>query len=291
MSRRTATLLGFGAVLLWALLALFTVATQPVSPFQLNAMTFAVATLAGLGWCAARGRLAVLRQVPLWVVAFGTLGLFGYHALYFSALRLAPPAEASLIAYLWPLFVVIFSGALLRETLRPGHLIGAVMGLAGAAVVMSGDAGFGGGTLSSGYGLALLCALTWSLYSVVSRRLGKVPTEAVTLFCAATAILSVLLHLAFEETAWPKVATGWLAVAGLGLGPVGLAFFLWDVGVKHGDIRLLGTASYAAPVLSTLILVAAGITPASPRIVVSVLLITGGALVAIRASATEIAAG
>lgn len=290
MSRRVATLLGFGAVLLWALLALFTVATQPVPPFQLNALTFAVAALAGLGWCAARGRLEVLLRVPRWVVAFGTLGLFGYHALYFSALRLAPPAEASLIAYLWPLFVVLFSGLLPRETLRPGHLVGVVMGLAGAAVVMSGGAGFGRGYLP-GYGLAFLCALTWSLYSVGSRRLAKVPTEAVTLFCIATALLSVPLHLVLEETAWPAAAAGWLAIAGLGLGPVGLAFFLWDVGVKRGDIRLLGTASYAAPVLSTLILVATGFTPASPRIVVSVLLITGGALVAIRASAADTSAG
>ncbi|MCR8724911.1 aromatic amino acid exporter YddG [Frigidibacter sp. ROC022] len=290
MNRRTATYLGFGAVLLWALLALFTVATRPVPPFQLNAMSFAVAGLAGLVWCWARGRLGVLRRVPLRVLGFGTLGLFAYHALYFSALRLAPPAEASLIAYLWPLFIVLFSGLLLKEPLRLGHLVGAVMGLAGAGLVMSGGVGFSSAHLP-GYGLAFLCALTWSLYSVLSRRLGAVPTEAVTLFCIATAILSVPLHLAMEETAWPTMATGWLGVAGLGLGPVGLAFFLWDLGVKRGDIRLLGTASYAAPVLSTLILVATGFTPASPRILISVLLITGGALVAIRASAAEASDG
>jgi drug/metabolite transporter (DMT)-like permease len=284
LTSRTATLLGCGAVALWAVLALFTVATAPVPPFQLNALSFGIAGLAGLVWTAVSGRLSVLRQVPLRVLIFGTAGLFGYHALYFSALRLAPAAEASLIAYLWPLLIVLFSGLLLREPLGPGHLLGALVGLGGAALAMSGGAGLRGDAIA-GYALAFLCALTWSLYSVLSRRLGKVPTEAVTLFCIATAVLSVPLHLAFETTAWPAATTGWLAIAGLGLGPVGLAFFIWDIGVKRGDIRLLGTVSYAAPVLSTLILIATGNAPANPRIALSVLLITGAALIALRASA------
>jgi drug/metabolite transporter (DMT)-like permease len=290
MSRGAATLTGFVAVLLWALLALFTVATAPVPPFQLNALTFAIAGLAGLVWTAASGRLGVLARVPVRVVAFGTLGLFGYHALYFSALRLAPPAEASLIAYLWPLLIVVFSGLLLREPLRPGHLIGALMGLGGAALVIAGRGDGLGFQPALGHLLAFGCALTWSLYSVLSRRLGAVPTEAVTLYCLATAALSLPAHLVFETTAWPQGATGWLAVAGLGLGPVGLAFFVWDLGVKRGDIRLLGATSYAAPVLSTLILVIAGHAQAGLRLVLAVALITGGALAAWRASASGNAA-
>lgn len=285
MARRTATLLGFGAVLLWAFLALFTVGTAPVPPFQLNAMTFAIAAMAGLVWTAATGRMSALRQVSPHVVAFGTAGLFGYHALYFSALRLAPAAEASLIAYLWPLFIVLLSGALLKVPLRAGHVLGAMLGLAGAGLAMSGGVGLKG-EAAPGYALAFLCALTWSLYSVLSRRLGKVPTEAVTLYCAATAVLSVPMHLLFEVTAYPT-GTGWLALLGLGLGPVGLAFFLWDIGVKHGDIRILGTASYAAPVLSIVILIATGHAPANARIALAVVMITAAAVVAIRASTAD----
>jgi drug/metabolite transporter (DMT)-like permease len=52
-------------------------------------------------------------------------------------------------------------------------------------------------------------------------------------------------------------------VLALGIGPVGAAFFTWDIGMKRGDIQLLGVASYAAPLLSTLALVAAGITKPS----------------------------
>jgi len=284
MTRHRATTIGFVAVLLWALLALFTVGSAPTPPFLLNTLCFALGGTLGLIWAARTGALRGLRQVPLRVYVFGTLGLFGYHALYFSALRLAPAAQAGLIAYLWPLLIVVFSGLLPGEQLRRGHIIGAVMGFAGAALIITGrGAGFEGQYLA-GYGLALLCALTWSGYSVLSRRVGDAPTASVAVFCLATAALSLPLHLMFEETVLPTTPLGWAAIAGLGIGPVGLAFFVWDIGVKHGDIQLLGTSSYAAPLLSTLVLVIAGVAAPSMVLLWAALLITGGALAAARAS-------
>ncbi|MBK5927399.1 DMT family transporter, partial [Rhodobaculum claviforme] len=137
MTRTRATAVGFGAVLLWALLALLTVGSAPVPPLMLNALCFGLGGVVGLVWAAARGRLGLLRTVPLRVLVFGTAGLFGYHALYFSALRLAPPAEAGLIAYLWPLLIVVFSGLLPGERLRPGHVLGAVLAFGGAAVILA----------------------------------------------------------------------------------------------------------------------------------------------------------
>lgn len=285
MTRARATTVGFLAVLLWSLLALFTKGSEPVPPFQLNAMTFAVGTLVGVGWLAVSGGFARLREVPLRVYAFGTLGLFGYHALYFSALRIAPPAEAGLISYLWPLLIVLFSGFLPGERLTMGHVGGAVLAFAGVALIVLKDAVVVSGSALPGYGLALLCALTWAGYSVLSRRMGDVPTAAVAVFCAATAVLSVPAHLAFETTAWPSNASGWLATLALGLGPVGLAFYVWDFGVKRGDIQLLGVASYAAPLLSTLALIAAGMANASPALGLAALLIVGGAALAAWASA------
>ncbi|QYK42314.1 MAG: EamA family transporter [Paracoccaceae bacterium] len=281
-NRRRATIIGFSAVLMWSLLALMTVATAPVPPFLLNALTFAVGGAVGLVWVALGAGFGVLRQVPWPVYAFGTLGLFGYHALYFSALRLAPPAEAGLIAYLWPLLIVLLSGLLPGERLRPAHLAGALLAFGGAALlVLRGGADFTAGA-APGLALAFLCALTWAVYSVVSRRFGRVPTESVAVFCLATAALSAVVHLLAETPAWPDGGAGWAAVVGLGLGPVGLAFFTWDVGMKKGDIQMLGVASYAAPVLSTLALVAAGRADATPTLAVAAALIAGGALLAAR---------
>jgi drug/metabolite transporter (DMT)-like permease len=135
-----------------------------------------------------------------------------------------------------------------------------------------------------GFGLALLAALFWSGYSVISRRFAEVPTASVAVFCLASALLSALLHLAIEDTVWPETTRGWAAMLALGLGPVGLAFFIWDVGVKRGDIQLLGTSSYAAPLLSTLILVATGYAAPSWGLALAACLITGGAALAARAS-------
>ncbi|WP_170751848.1 DMT family transporter [Ruegeria lacuscaerulensis] len=285
MTRTRATGIGFVAVLLWALLALFTVGSAPTPPLLLNALCFSIGGALGLGWTWATGGLSQLREIPWTTYLFGTIGLFGYHALYFSALRMAPAAEAGLIAYLWPLLIVLLSGLLPGEQLRIGHLIGACLGFAGAAVIIAGggSSGFQAEHLP-GYALALMCALTWSGYSVLSRRLGDTPTSSVAVFCVATAIASGLLHIAVEETVWPETILGWGSVIALGLGPVGLAFYVWDIGIKQGDIQILGTSSYAAPLLSTLVLVVAGIAAPSWGLAIAAVLITGGALIAARAS-------
>jgi len=282
-----ATAIGFGAVLLWSTLALATVLTQPVPPFQLAALTFAIGGGLGLAWGAARGRLHVLRGVPLPALAFGTAGLFGYHALYFSALRLAPPAQAGLIAYLWPLLIVLLSGLLPGERLTARHVAGAALAFAGAALIVAGRGGGGAGTAPGlGYALAGICAFTWAIYSLGSRRLAAVPTEAVALCCLATAVLSALAHGLWETTAWPASGLGWAGIAILGLGPVGAAFMLWDIGVKGGDIQLLGTAAYAAPVLSTALLMGTGQAAAHPVLILSAALIAGGAALAATGPAT-----
>lgn len=277
MNRAAATVTGFTAVLMWSGLATLTVHTAPIPPLQLNAMTFAVGALVGLLWTAASGGLGRLRLISWKVYAFGTAGLFGYHLLYFSALRLAPPAEASLIAFLWPLLIVLFSGLLPGERLGAGHVLGAALAFAGAALLIANGISRPDATTFAGYGLATLCALTWAGYSVLSRRMGTVPTAAVTIFCLMTAILSLPAHLALETTAWPRDWTGWAAVLALGLGPVGLAFFTWDVGVKRGDIQLLGTTSYAAPLISTVVLVAAGAAQPTGRLALAAAMIALGA--------------
>lgn len=279
-----ATLIGFSAVALWALLALFTVGAQPVPALQLNAICFAIGGTIGLIWCAATGTLPLLRAVPLRVYAIGTAGLFGYHYLYFSALSLAPPAEAGLIAYLWPLLIVLFSGLLPGERLRAGHVIGALVAFGGAALIVAKSGFSASAEALPGYALAFLCALTWSSYSLISRRFGQVPTAAVTVYCLATSVLSLGAHLVLEDTVWPATTLGWASVAALGLGPVGLAFFTWDIGVKRGDIQMLGTLSYAAPLLSTTVLIMAGFAAASPRLLLAAVMIAAGAFLAAMAS-------
>ena len=279
MTRARATAIGFGAVILWSLLASLTVATAPVPPFQLSAMAFAIGGMIGLIWIVADGGFTPLRGIDWKIWALGIGGIFGYHFLYFTALRLAPPAEAGLIAYLWPLLIVLMSGLLPHEKLKPLHLAGGAMAFAGAGLIIGTSTGFSAQYLA-GYAAALACAFIWSGYSVLSRLAGNAPTQTVAVFCLASAALSLLAHALLEKTKWPADIAGWAAVVGLGLGPVGLAFYIWDIGMKKGDIQLLGIASYAAPLLSTLILVATGAATASWNLLLAAGLIAGGAALA-----------
>ena len=275
-----ATLSGFAAIGMWAMLALFTAASGSVPPFQLLAMTFLVGGGVGLaGWAIKPPRRGSLALPPVvWLVGIG--GLFGYHFFYYTALRNAPVAEAGLIAYLWPLLIVLFSSLLPGERLRWYHLIGALAGFAGAALLITGKSSMAGTGNWLGYASAMACALIWSGYSVISRLFKTAPTDAVTVYCLATALLSALCHLAFETTVWPANLLEWLAVLALGLMPVGLAFYLWDHAVKHGPIQLIGSAAYAAPVLSTMVLVATGFAEPGWRLVAAAILVTAGAIVA-----------
>ena len=281
--RRRAMAAGLIAIGLWGMLAALSVLAGPIPPFQMVAMTFTVgatigivrALMRGVGWAGLVGWPG-----RVWLLGIG--GLFGYHALYFTALQLAPPAEANLVNYLWPLLIVLLSAPLAGEKLGWPHLLGALLGFAGVALLAFGRGINFAGDHMLGYALALGCALTWSLYSVLSRRFGETPTDAIAAFCAASALLSLACHLAFERTVWPATPTAWLAVLALGCGPAGTAFYFWDHAVKRGDIRALGALSYATPILSTAILIACGLAEPTGTLLIAALLVTVGAVLASR---------
>ncbi len=278
LSRSTATFIGFTAVLLWSLLAFLTAASGTVPAFQLTAVTFAIG---GASLLLIRpGAIRAMRQpMPVWLLGVG--GLFGYHFCYFFALRNAPPVEAGLINYLWPLLIVVFSALLPGERLRWQHLAGCALALFGAVLVVTRGQGFGFDVqYSLGYAAALCAAIIWAAYSVLSRRFAAVSSDAIAGFCLVTALLATICHLLLEPTIWPGNPWQWAALIGLGLGPVGLAFYVWDIGVKRGDIQVLGAASYSAPLLSTLILILTGYATYSHLILIACLLITAGAVLA-----------
>jgi drug/metabolite transporter (DMT)-like permease len=278
------TLIGGLAILLWGTLAALTAASGPVPPFQLTALTFGIAAMTSVAkWLIAGDGVLVHFRQPwrAWLVGVG--GLFGYHALYFLALKLAPPVEASLVNYLWPLLIVLFSSLLPGEHLRPRHVLGAFLGFLGAALAVT------KGSLSGfdpahfpGHLAALGCAIVWAAYSVLSRRLKSIPTDAVGAYCAATSALAFACHLAFESPVWPQ-GLQWLAVLALGLGPVGIAFFLWDWGCKHGNIQTLGTLGYFTPPITVGVLIFFGLAEPSLSILGALFLIVGGAWIGTRA--------
>lgn len=277
-----ATLWGATTVVNWATLALFTQWAGPVPPFLLTALCFGLAgglaVLMFLWRGERRALLGALKQPPLgWALGVG--GLFGYHLFYFIAQQNAPAANAGLISYLWPLLIVILAGLVLPgERLKAIHLLGGACGFVGAALLMGPDGLDWAGEYTPGYLAALLAAFIWSGYSVASRLLARIPTTAVAWNCLGAAALALACHLVWEPWGWSEGANLW-AILALGLGPVGSAFFTWDIGMKRGQVRLLGLLSYATPLFSTLVLIAAGLATATPALLIAALLICGGALI------------
>src|SRR3954471_23223664 len=166
MTPRTATLIGLTAILMWSLLSVMTVATGKIPAFQLAAMTFAIGGVVGLLTWIGRGDAAKSLRQPLAVWVVGVGGLFGYHALYFLALRFAPPAEAGLLNYVWPLLIVLFSAFLPGERLAFHHVIGAALGLVGTALLFAGNGASFATSQLPGLAAAFVAAFVWAIYSV-----------------------------------------------------------------------------------------------------------------------------
>lgn len=266
-----------GAIVLWASLASLSRALQKWPPFLLTGAALLLGSLVSL---------PRIRQwkVPVRTLLLGVYGLAGYHAALFLAFRLAPPLEANLLNYLWPTFIVLFTPLLIPGTrLRTGHVIGTLLGLAGAALLVT------KGTLHveaahvPGYLLAILAAVLWSTYSLLTKRVPPFPGAAVGLFCAVSGVVSLGLHASLEVPYRPETSDlGWIAL--LGLGPMGAAFFLWNHAMTRGDPRTIGALSYLTPLLSTLLLALTGGGALTALTLAAGALILGGAVLGALAS-------
>lgn len=277
-----ATAIGSISIILWALLAYLSSQTIGIPPFQVLGLSFAIACIISALVITIKGQWQwrLIAQQPYSVWVLGIVGLFGYHACYFTALKHAPVAEASLLAYLWPLLIVLFS-ALSDKQLKAQHAAGALLGLIGTYILISGKNG--GLSVDQnhwfGYVIAVIAALIWSSYSVLNRRYPSAPLSLVFFFCLASAVGGFFINGTYELWIHPTPRQ-WIFIILLGLGPLGLAFFTWDIGTKHGNLPLLGTLAYLTPLLSTAILVCTGMAAATSAIWLATLLIIGGALLA-----------
>lgn len=276
-----ANLLALGAIALWASLAALGVALSHVPPFLLTGLGLLVGSLIALPL--SRFDLREWR-VPPATLAVGVYGLFGFHFLLFIALRHAPPVQANLINYLWPLGIVVMAPLFLPGlSLSKRHVFAALLGFAGAALAILGGrpADPGAPLWSWGYIPAFLSAFIWASYSLLTKRVQPFSTSAIGTFALVSGVLALLCHAWLE----PRVllsGTDWALIGLLGLGPLGGAFFLWDAALKRGDARQIGVLSFLTPLLSTLVLLTQRGEMPSPAVGLAALMIVGAAVMATR---------
>ena len=277
-------LFALSAIALWGTLAALGVALNHVPPFLLTGLALLVGSLIALPLSGFR-----LSQwkVPLSTLALGVYGLFGFHFLLFLALRHAPPVQANLVNYLWPLLMVVLAPVFLPGmALRLGHGVAALLGFAGAAVVILGGSGASDPSLVStgwawGYLPALGSALIWSTYSLLTRRIAAFPTAAIGGFALVSGVLSLGCHVWLEPAVELNLRDG-LLIAVMGLGPMGAAFFLWDRALKNGDARLIGILSYLTPLLSTALLIGVSGRAMTWPVALAAVMIVGAAILGAR---------
>lgn len=274
-----ANLFALGAIALWASLAALGVSLAHVPPFLLTGLGLLVGSLIALPLSRFDWRRW---RVPASTLALGIYGLFGFHFLLFIALRHAPPVQANLVNYLWPLGIVVMAPLFLPGVhLAPRHIVAAVVGFGGAALAILGGGQGAEVTWAWGYLPALGSAFIWASYSLLTKRVAAFPTAAIGSFAAVSGALSLLCHAALEP-AVDLSARDVVLIAALGLGPLGGAFFLWDAALKRGDARQIGVLSFLTPLLSTLTLLALRGEPPSLSVALAAVMIVGAAVVATR---------
>ncbi len=274
-----ANLYALGAIALWASLASLGVSLTHVPPFLLTGIALIIGSIPAWPF--------VLRdpsqwRIPLRTLALGVYGLFAYHFLLFIALRHAPPVEANLVNYLWPLFIVVLSPVVLPGVaLRLPHVLAALLGFGGAAIAIAGGRELSG-TLAWGYLPALAAAFIWATYSLLTKRVAAFPTTAIGLFGLVSGVLSLLCHVALEPAASLQ-PRDWALLVAMGLGPLGASFFLWDKALKLGDARHIGILSYITPLASTALLIVVSGRQFSASIALATVMIIGAAIMGMRA--------
>ncbi|MDP9913617.1 drug/metabolite transporter (DMT)-like permease [Variovorax boronicumulans] len=280
-----ATFYALLAIALWATLATFGTALSHLPSFLLTGLALIIGSVPS--WpLVLRDRRAW--RVPPRTLALGVYGLFGFHFLLFIALRHAPPVEANLVNYLWPLLMVVLAPVLLPGvSLRPLHVVAALLGFAGAAIAIlgarSGSAALPGAPATYwGFLPAAGSAFIWASYSLWTQRVTPFPTSAIGLFGLVSGALSLACHVLLEPSV-ALSATDGLLVALCGLGPLGAAFFVWDMALKRGDARQIGILSYLTPLASTALLLAVTGRALTASIALAAALIISAAVMGTRA--------
>jgi len=284
------TVSGFVAILLWsATVALARSLSEQLGPLTAAAAVYGVSgTLAITRLLFTRDKMRQIRELPLkYLTGCGAL-FVTYMLLLFLAVGLAKGREqvleVGLLNYLWPALTILLSIVLLKKKANFLLLPGTCLALCGIFLVVtqgirfSWDAFFHnimGNPIS--YALGLGAALSWALYSVLTRRWAHGETEgAVDVFLPAAGItLALFCFLADEQSLWSLRSVGEATFLGVA---TYLAYGLWDSAMRRGNVVLVAAGSYLTPLLSTLVSCVYLAVAAKPSLWVGCGLLTFGSL-------------
>jgi len=263
LERNTAA--GLGAILLWsATFAFARSLTEQVGPLTAGAAVYLIGGVFFLLRLAISPRRIRRTAALPRRYLFGCGGLFvGYTAALYLVVGLAQNREQlleiALVNYLWPTLTVLGSLPLLKKRASFWLGPGTALALTGVFLVMTPEDGVSWRTFAqhaqsnpAAYALALAAAVAWALYSNLARRWSAPGTGgAVDLFIPASGLALLALRLILPEPTLWTVRAGIEAVALAVITTV--AYLLWDLAMRRGNILLVAACSYFTPLLSTLV--------------------------------------
>lgn len=274
-----ATPIGYGALLLWALAASLATPLRRLPTFEVLAIVFSFGFVIVACKLTIAGQWKKIRQ-PLIVWFIGVAGIFGNCTFFLAAFKHAPAAQVDLINYLWPIMMFLLAQFVLKEKCTWRQMAGVLLGFGGVCVLIIGSHGvfvFHRNYIV-GYVFAFLGAFIWATYTFMTRyRSKKIPSEMLGVYCGAGAIISLVCHFIWEHSVMPSLSQSMVIIA-MGLFPQGLAYFLWDYGIKNGNYKLLSILAYGNPIISVLLLVVFGMTQFTATLLIASLLVVAGGI-------------
>ena len=291
------TLRGVLAILFWSTTVAFSrQVTGALGTWTGSALIYTSAGALAIALAALTpGRIQAMLRLPRKYL-FGCGGLFTLYmvCLYLAIGAAATPAQVvvvGLINYLWPGLSLAFSVPLLRKKARPFLPVGILTALAGIILASwQPGANLGsslgsslGGSLLAGTGaqylLALVAAVSWGLYSVLSRVWAGDHSEGAVPFFLLTSGLALALGRVFH----PETSTWSLPVAltliYMIIFPAMLAYSFWESAMRRGRIILVAALSNFTPLISTVISVTVLKAPAPAALWLGALLVFAGAAI------------
>lgn len=276
------TALGALAILLWGTLGALGALSASLPPYLVLTFCFAIAAGLGLIICVVTGR----EPARIWdrrTSLFAGL-LAAYHLAYLEAFHHAAPIPVSLINYLWPACLIILGNLFFHLRSGTSGYVGTALGFIGVLILIGKDGFALQISEAFGYGLAFLGAILWALFSNLRRHDQSDAISAMTTICLVSSLFCLLWWIAKGMNIPTFSALDVWVILALGLGPAGGAFFLWDLGMRHGNAALLGVLGYSAPVVSTILMLALGLGQPGWEVFAAIGLITLGGIVVQRGS-------
>ncbi len=263
--RQTGLIAGIAAIGLWCFTGVcFAAGSRALGPMVYAAGICVVGFATGAALQAVRGMpIADLFRMPgrVWIAGF--FGISVYTVLLILAVGIAEDADVAQVAlvnYLWPLFILAASRVLIRgdQPSRPVvAIIAGLLGFMGVALARGPEALLRPPSDLIPHAIAFGAAWLWALYSVLLRKWRIPPNRngstAQWIVCAILA--GGIGWMRGEWSAMPALT--WEAVlwvAACGIGPVGLAYHWWEIGVKLGPHRTLAALSFFIPIGSALLM-------------------------------------